>query len=132
MAIDVTRDSAGLRQAVRELLERGFAESRISASLDDADDDGQERMFGSLPPLTLSPGYYKRAEFLLWLEEQKKVGVTGGDWQLSEAEGLVAVAQARQEFERLHPACGTCGALQDGQFSTSCCRCGVEFMKRSA
>jgi hypothetical protein len=130
MTIDVTRDAEGLRQAVGQLLERGFVESRVSRSLDDADEGSGERMFGSLPPLTLSPGYYKRAEFLLWLEEQKKVGVATTDWTLSEADGLVAVAQARREFERNHPPCGVCGALQDSPFAVSCCKCGTKFVRR--
>ena len=132
MAIDVTRDQEGLRQAVLELLERGFVEARTSGSLDAADDASSERIFGSLPPLTLSPGYYKRAEYLLWLDEQKKIGVLEMHFILAEAEGLAAVAQARSQFERSHPPCGVCGALQDSPFATSCSKCGTEFLKRSA
>lgn len=132
MEVDVTRDAAGLVKAVSELLERGYAASRISRSLDSSDESCGERMFGSLPQLTLSPGYYKRAEYLLWLEKCRKNGLSESALSLAEAEGLMAVAQARGEFERNHPPCGVCGALQETTFATSCCKCGIEFMKRSA
>jgi hypothetical protein len=132
MKVDTARDGEGLRQAIGELLERGFAESRVTRSLDDAEDGCAELMFGSLPPLTLSPGYYKRAEYLLWLDEQKKVGVLNSNWTLSEADGLAAVARARNEYERNHPPCGVCGKLQESPFATSCCGCGIDFLKRSA
>jgi hypothetical protein len=132
MTIDVMSDAEGLRQALSELLEQGFARSRVTRSLDDSDENGRERIFGSLPALTLSPGYYKQAESLLWLEKAKKTGLTGEPFTMAEADGLVAVAEARAEFERNHPPCGICGALQDSAFSTSCHKCGTEFMRRSA
>jgi len=131
MAIDVTRDGEGLRQALSEMLERGFAQSRVARSLDDADDGG-ERMFGSLPPLTLSPGYYKRGEYLLWLEKCKSAGLAMGAFTMAEADGLLAVAEARSQFERNHPPCGICGALQETPFATSCCKCNTEFVRRAA
>jgi hypothetical protein len=132
MAIDVTRDGEGLRIALSEMLERGFAQSRITHSLDDADESGGERMFGSLPPLTLSPGYYRRAEYLLWLEKCKNAGLMTSGFTLAEADGLLAVAEARGQFERNHPPCGICGALQETPFATSCCKCGTEFARRAA
>jgi hypothetical protein len=130
MAIDITRDGEGLRQALSELLEHSFASSRVARSLLDADEGSQERMFGSLPQLTLSPGYYKRAEFLLWLEKQKEIGVVAAPWAHSEAVGLMAVKEARSIFERNHPPCGICSALQDSPFALSCCACGTEFQLR--
>ncbi len=132
MAIDSTRDAEGLRMALVELLELSFVHSRSCRSIDSATEECGERIFGSLPPLTLSPGYYKRAEFLLWLEAQKKLGTVSAPWALSEAQGLEAAAAARSEFERLHPPCGVCSALQDSPFATSCRACGTEFLKRTA
>lgn len=134
MAIDVTRDMDGLRQALGEMLERGFAQSRVSRSLDFADAAGGERIFESLPALTLSPGYYKQAEYLLWLEKCKNAGLTEamGGLTMSEADGLLAVADARAEFERNHPPCGMCGARQENPFATSCCKCNTEFVRRVA
>jgi hypothetical protein len=132
MAIDVTRDMEGLRQAISELLEQGFAQARVTRSLDDSDDDGRERIFGSLPALTLSPGYYKAAEYLFWLEKCKKTGLAEGAFTLPEAEGLMALGEARAEFERNHPPCGVCSALQDSPFATSCHKCSAEFTRRSA
>lgn len=132
MAIDVTRDGEGLRQALSEMLERGFAQSRVTRSLSDSDEAGGERIFGSLPPLTLSPGYYRRAEYLLWLEKCKNAGLTTGAFTIAEVDGLLAVADARSEFERNHPPCGVCGALQETPFATSCCKCSTEFARRAA
>ena len=132
MEIDVTRDQARLKKAALELLEQGFASSRSFRSLELMDESTKERIAASLPPLTLSPGYYKRAQFLFWLENYKKTGLATGEYALAEADGLMAVAEARAEFERNHPPCGVCSALQESPFATSCCRCGTEFLKRSA
>jgi len=132
MTTEVTRDEEGLRQAIIELLEQGFAHGRVARSLDDSDGDGRDRILGSLPPLTLSPGYYKRAEYLLWLEKCKKYALIDGPFTVMEADGLMAVADARAEFERNHPPCGICGVFQDSPFATSCHKCGTEFIKRSA
>ncbi len=128
MSTDVTRDAAGLRQAIGELLEQGYAGARVTRSLDDSDDAGRDRIFSSLPPLTLSPGYYKGAEYLLWLEKAKATGLTQGAFSLAEADGLIAVADARREFERNHPPCGVCGALQESPFATGCHKCGTDFL----
>ena len=132
MPIATTCDAEGLRQAISELLEQAYAGARVSRSLDDSDDDGRERIFGSLPPLTLSPGYYKCAEYLLWLEKCKNTGLAQSDFTMAEASGLMAVAEARAEFERNHPPCGVCGALQESVFATTCCKCGTEFTRRSS
>ena len=132
MAIETTRDAEGLRQAVLELLERGFAQGRVARTLDDCDDDGRERISDSLPPLTLSPGYYKLAEYFLWLDRAKKCELIEGAFTVTEADGLLAVSDARGEFERNHPACGICGALQESPFATSCHKCGTDFVQRSA
>jgi hypothetical protein len=113
-------------------LERGFAAARTFRGRDDLDEEQGARMFGSLPALTLSPGFYRRADYLLWLERAKKAGLVEEEFSLAEAEGLMAVAEARAQFERNHPPCGACGALQDSPFAGSCHKCGTEFMKRSA
>ncbi len=132
MAIDATHDAEGLRQAIGEILERGFAQARTFRGRDDLGEEQESRMYGTLPPLTLSPGFYRRSDYLLWLERAKKSGLVQEEFSLAEAEGLMAVAEARSEFERNHPPCGVCGALQDSPFAGSCHKCGVEFMKRSA
>lgn len=130
--IDVTRDAEGLRQALSELLEESFARARVTRSLDDSSEECAERIYRSLPPLTLSPGYYKRAQYLLMLEKLKEAGLLSSGFTLSESEGLIALAEARSAFERNHPPCGVCSAFQDSQFETSCRKCGTQFMKRSA
>ncbi len=132
MKIDTAYDVEGLSQALSELLENGFAQARVTRSLDDSDDEGRDRISGSLPPLTLSPGYYKLAEYFLWLEKCKDNDLIKGAFTLAESEGLIAVAEARAQFERNHPPCGACGALQDSPFATGCHKCGAEFMRRSS
>ena len=132
MGIDVRYDAVGLSQALSELLEQGFAQARVTRSLDDSDDDGKDRICGSLPQLTLSPIYYKRAQYLLWLEKCKSTGLAQGDFTMDEADGLITVAEARSQFERNHPPCGVCSALQDSPFATSCHKCGAEFVRRNA
>jgi hypothetical protein len=132
MITDVTRDAEGLRQAIGELLEQAYASARVTRSLDDSDDAGRDRIFGSLPQLTLSPGYYKCAEYLLWLEKCKNSGLVESAFSMAEGQGLMAVADARREFERNHPPCGVCGALQESPFSVSCCKCSTDFVRRNA
>lgn len=132
MAIDITRDAEGLRIALSELLEESFARARVMRSLESSDDDSSDRIHRSLPPLTLSPGYYKRAQYLLLLEKLKETGLIASGYTLSESEGLIALAEARAAFERSHPPCGLCSAYQDSQFETSCYKCGTQFLKRSA
>ena len=132
MAIDITRDAEGLRMALSELLEESFARARVTRSLDSSDEGSTDRIYRSLPPLTLSPGYYRRAQYLLLLEKLKESGLIGVAFSLSESEGLIALAEARAAFERNHPPCGVCSAYQDSPFETSCYKCGTQFMKRIA
>jgi hypothetical protein len=129
MTIETTRDVEGLKQALRELLEEAFSLSRVEKSMEGANEAAQQRMLASLPPRTLSPGYYKAAEYLLWLEQHLEVGAPAGTMVAWEADGLCVVARARDEFEREHPACGACGALQDSRWMAKCCACGAEFRR---
>lgn len=130
MVIDVTRDREGLEQAILGLLEEGFAFSRVRSSLCDAAEDTFDRLMNSIPPRTLSPGYYKLGEYLLWLESILRASVSPKDFASFEAEGLVLISRARRTFESNHPACGACGAHQDSAFATQCHNCGVEFGKK--
>lgn len=130
--IDIARDCEGIEQAIGHLLEEGFAFARVRSSIDSAEEDNQDRMIGSLPVRELSPGYYKLGEYLLWLDDviQTKAAVVGVGMKAFEVEGLRALRVARNEFERRHPQCSSCGARQDSQFAPQCYECGVEFRKR--
>ena len=130
MTFDAARDSAGLKQAIAELLEEGFAYSRIAPLLDSADDANRERMLRSLPPRNLTEGYYKLGEYLLWLEQHVRIGVPLNQAAAYEANGLCLLSAARHEFEHKHPPCGACGAMQDSQYATACYKCGQEFRRR--
>ena len=131
MPIDVTRDPEGLRRALDELLEEGFIQSRLRRSMEAADEEGADRMFGSAPPRTLSPGYYRWANYLMNLVRHKEEGLVR-EFTMVEAEGLIVLAEARRSFERNHPPCGKCSAYQDSSFATACHACGVEFVRKAS
>jgi hypothetical protein len=127
----VGRDADGLKQALRELMEEGFAYHRIAGRVDGADDEQRMRAMG-LPERTLTPGYYKLGEYLLWLAQRLDVKVPAPAKLLAlEGDGLAILAEARAEFEHEHPVCGACGERQDGRLVLGCHACGIEF-KRAA
>jgi len=126
--IDVTRDQEGLIQAVQELLEEEFAFSRVRRIFDAAEGEEREHALRSLPPRLLSPGYYRWAAYLLWLEQRTEFL---SRLDAAEMEGLVAVKRARGQWESQHPAC-PCGARQESRFQSHCMSCGLTFHKREA
>ncbi|MCU1307118.1 MAG: hypothetical protein JWN45_1813, partial [Acidobacteriaceae bacterium] len=83
-----------------------------------------------VPESKLSPGYFLRVEYLVYLEGMMKAGAKF-DLFADEVEGLRALQSARAEFEREHPACSGCGTNQYSAFATRCHACGAQF-KRSA
>lgn len=129
MSIDVTRDLEGIQQAIADLLEEAFVWSRVAPSMDGAAEGTRERMMGTLPPRKLSPGYYRIAQYLLWLEERIRVCVPVSWLPAADADGLCVLARARAQFENNHPTCSVCGAPQDSRFATSCHQCGAEFKR---
>ena len=129
MAIDVTRDVEGMVQALGELLEEEFAFQRVRRVLDQAADDDRDHAMRSLPARALSPGYYRWAAYLLWLETRLDAGIRFDRLDVAEMDGLVALKRARNEWNSKHPACA-CGARQEGRFSQRCHECGIEFRRR--
>jgi NADH pyrophosphatase NudC (nudix superfamily) len=109
VSIIVSRDVEGLQTAAIDLM----TESLMQSSED----------------RKLSPGYYKRVEYLLWLETNIEAG---GRFELTadELEGIAALARAKAEFSSEHPACGACGARQYSRFARRCRSCNVEFQGR--
>ncbi len=129
MVLDPARDHEGLLNAFAEVLEEDFAQSRMRRSLEDAADESREHMVATLPRRTLSEGYYKLAEYLLWLEGLIAVGAPILQMAMLEADGLGVLKRARSNFERNHPECGSCGARQDTKFAVQCCGCGTQFRR---
>lgn len=128
--IDVARDHENVVQALVEILEEEFAFSRVRRVLDNSEEGDRGRIVESLPPRTLSPGYYRWASYLFWLEARRGAGIEFEQIDGREMDGLVAVKRARAQWEAQHPAC-PCGARQDTRFETKCRACGLEFAKRS-
>jgi hypothetical protein len=118
-----------LQQALLDLFEEGFCWQREAPRGKEVDAAELARIEGTLAPRLLSPGYYKLAEYLLWLEARLKVGVPIAAMTTVEADGLCAVARARNEWERGHPTCAKCGERQDTRFALMCWSCGCEFAK---
>jgi hypothetical protein len=133
---DVARDPKGLELAMAEILEEDFCSERVRGMMDAADEETELRVATSLPRRTLSPGYYKMAVYLFWLEARIKAGafMPGGSAALSgllafEMEGVSQVVRARNEHQGKHPRCQGCGAAQDSRFSVECYSCRMKFRR---
>jgi hypothetical protein len=124
---DVTRDPQGISVALAELLEESFCRSRVAC--DFADEGTAQRIDSSMPQRTLSPGYYKVASFLFWLEERVKARTITAGFLAFEMEGVAQVTAARGEFATKHPKCNACGAAQDSRFAAECHACHAKFTR---
>jgi hypothetical protein len=133
MTSDVTQDRKALTLAIGELLEDQFAFSRVRRIFESADGDDRDHALASLPDRTLSPGFYRWAEYLIWLEERIKVAPIPTWATLSgcEMDGLVLLKNERRAWESRHPAC-PCGSRMESRFVPACPECGLEFRKRSS
>jgi hypothetical protein len=131
--IDVARDIPGLRIAFLEVMEEAAAEPRRQKTLALAQQaSNRARLVESLSPArTLSQGYYSRAEYLFWLRQVLDLGaeIPASELRADELSGLMALEQARGEFERTHVGCPACGAANKrGAFR---CGCGEELKARN-
>jgi hypothetical protein len=133
--IEVARDTEGLRVAFLELMEEAADAPRREKTLALAQHAANSaRLMESVSPQrSLSAGYYSRAEYLFWLE--RALDAAPGLWprneglRADELAGLMAMENARAEFERAHVACPACGALNKrGAFR---CSCGEELKART-
>jgi hypothetical protein len=132
MAIDVCRDTEGVRMALEEIFEQDFARARLKREMAQAADETLERMEQRLPGRTLAWGYYRFAYYLLHVDAQRSAGIPIEFAGLAafEAEGLLALDRARAGFESRHPACSACGARQQNRFSVECHACGAKFHRK--
>jgi hypothetical protein len=80
-------------------------------------------MAAAAPKRKFSPGYYLWVQYLLGLEVEMDAGVAvAAALAGADVAGLLAVREARLEFERLHPRCG-CGRLLKHAFDKKCPEC---------
>ncbi|QNI34537.1 hypothetical protein H7849_11940 [Alloacidobacterium dinghuense] len=130
--IDVARDAEGVRKALEEIFEEDFVRARIDRESAGATPETKERMQRQIPRRTLSPGYYRVAEYLLAIDAERRAGIVFSlrDLCCWEVDGLVALDRARGAYESRHPACSACGARQDTRFNRECSNCGVKFRTR--
>jgi NADH pyrophosphatase NudC (nudix superfamily) len=129
--IQVERDHEGLHTALVGLFEEAFQKSAIEEASRAADKEQRKRMLDEIPARSLSPGYYARATYILDLGRAIETGVTYSAETLAreDVRGLQALARAKAEFEREHPACSGCGTRQDNRFAMKCRGCGVKFTR---
>ena len=132
LAIHVERDADGLQQAVRTLFEEALVLHRQESTLENASAEQRARLADELPERELSPGYFRRAAYLLELSTTLELGVPVDPASITRADvlGLTAVRSARSSYERDHPACPACGERQDNRWMPECFRCHTKFAGR--
>lgn len=132
MRFDPARDTKGLAIAIREILEEDFARGEIERQAEQASAATRARLLAQIPPRTLSPGYYRFADHLLWIEGEHRAGIILAARELAavEAIGLRTLIRARSDFEYAHPACGGCGVRQRHRFCVECSACGIKFRRK--
>lgn len=125
LPVRVEHDAEGLQLAVRALFEESLAEHRLAPVLEKADDEQRDRILAELPMREISPGYYKRAAYLVDLANILTLGIPMDASVFTQADvtGIAAVRRAKNEFEREHPACPSCGERQDNAFMRECFNC---------
>lgn len=130
--IDVARDAIGVRIALEEIFEEDFRRARIAQNVEQSTAETRARIEASLPPRTLSPGYYTFAQHLLRLDDERRAGISFRSSELAafEVNGLLALESARNEYEYRHPACSACGSRQQTRFSAECQGCGAKFRQK--
>ena len=129
MAFELVRDGDAVKQALICLFEESLAWHRLKPTLESTDEADRELQLQSLPERKLSPGFYRLAEYLMWLGARMQATALRLDLLSFEAEGLCILSQARSEFESNHPPCGRCGEMQDSRMSLMCWCCGQEFKR---
>ena len=87
-----------------------------------AEDADRDHALASLPGRTLTPGYYRWAEYLLWLEERLTIFTVPNFATLAycEMSGLVKVSSASAARGKLaQPAC-PCGSRMESRIVPVC------------
>ena len=131
--IQVERDGEGLQMALLWLLEEALVRGRIAKAIAAASDHEVARLEAEIPDRELSPGYFKRAGYLLDLSTQLELGIPmdPASFTASDIIGIRAVRSARAEFEREHPGCPRCGERQDNNVMRVCWACNTKLRGES-
>jgi hypothetical protein len=128
----VTQDMNGVRQAALELMVESLGAKDVERVLSNlrAQDADEFTLAKALPVRDLPDAYYDFASYILWLRSMRNSGVEVSILA-DEAEGLLAIEDARQEFELSHPACSQCRTRQYSSTAIRCrnSMCGMEFRK---
>jgi len=126
--IDCRRDFKGLRIAAAEMFVESFLRKDLDGLLEGPRATAIEDLVRASPKRSVSMGYYGWVSYLLWLRAIVELPGAGIVLLADEAEGLLVVDDAENEFRRQHPSCGKCGALNE-ESAFSCRRCQVEFSR---
>lgn len=122
----VERDAEGLQLAIRTLFEESLRQHKLAVILEKCSAAERARLEDDEPIREISPGYYKRAVYLLVLANTLELGIPFPPdcFTMSDVEGIQAVRLAKAAFEREHPACPRCGERQDNPHMPKCPDCG--------
>ena len=134
-AVQVASDFSGLKRAALEMLEEvreGPRRERIERLAQSAANP-EEIIEGSGVHRSLAEGFYGRVAYLFDLESFMGLGVEPRfDLDMTEVRGLLAIASARAEFDRLHPQCRGCGVRLENEWDKTCGECSREKMGRGS
>jgi len=126
--IAVERDSDGIRMAALELMEETLGRdefTRVERIAMQAEDPAAV-LAAAAPKRQFSPGYYLWVEYLIGLEAEMQAGMAvAAALASADVTGLMAVREARMQFERAHPRCG-CGRLLKNEWDKQCPACALE------
>jgi hypothetical protein len=128
----VSQDMESVRQAALELMVESLKEEdtgrQLGSLLQQESEVAPETLIKIVPARKLASGFYEFAAYLMWLR-----GMNEADVELTifadEAEGLLALRAARQDFEQSHPACPRCSVRQYSSTPIVCRKCGMNFKK---
>ena len=121
----IERDAEGMKFAIRTLFEESLRRHKLNGLLEKCSAAERARIEADEPIRVISPGYYKRAAYLLQLANTLELGIPFPPdcFTLHDVTGIQAVRMARAEFEREHPACPRCGERQDNPHMPACPHC---------
>jgi|SRR6185437_2277879 len=129
MIIDCRRDFPALRIAAAEIFIEAFLRKDLEEVIEGSlRENAVDALVRALPKRSVAHGYYAWISYLLWLRSVTELPGAGIALLADEAEGLLVLNQAENEFKRQHPPCWKCGALNE-EAAFSCRKCGAEFKR---
>lgn len=133
--VQVASDFSGLKQAAVELLEelRDAPKRERIERLARSAANPEEIIGEGGAHRSLAEGFYRRVGYLFDLESFMGLGgKIDFDLDMTEVRGLLAIASARAEFDRLHPPCRGCGVRLENEWDKTCGECSREKMERGS